>query len=372
MTKIEFEVAAIADAVKKAARIAPTKGNAFDKAAGLLFDIDPEVDLTVALKSTDLNIFSIEWVDPIEIEGDATRWRVPSAIFAQAISGLQIGSGRTLILEEKLTGNNMALHLTCGRLKAKFNLMDASFYPDWPIFDPASLITLNDLGGRISQVEWAADKSMPPLSGIHFDGKKIVSTDRYRLASAPMEVPNLSEAVTVPAGLLGQILRQTGEVQFGLDDHHMLLMPDEHTQLRAILYGEEYPQVERVMRRDQPASFKARKTAMLEVISRASAFSGSERFPLLKVFIGREEFAVMMENLEVGLLGDVVEIPGYANHSRVQIFFSPTNLTEGINACPSDEIEFFYDPDNPKALIRISGGSGYECWLAPRRKDKAD
>lgn len=369
MTKVTFETATFADVVKKASKIAPTKGNAFDKAAGIVIEIDPSSS-SVVVRATDLNIFSMEWVNYLEIEGEATTWRVPSQLFAQVVGSLPIGSGKTVVLENKLDKRNHEhLSLTSGRTKAQFNLMETDHYPPWYPFDPTNLIKAENLGGRIAQVEWAAAKSAstPQLEGVHFDGECCVATDSYRLARAELRIPDLDTPVTVPAGILGQILKQTGEVMIGVDENQLLIMPDESTQIRAILYAGEYPHVAKIMRRDQPNVIKVRKAPLMDILSRAANFAGNDRFPALKLFIGREEIAVMMENQEIGLLGDVCDVTGYATHPRREIVFTSKNLVDSIGACPNDEIEIRYDESQMHKIMYINGGSGFEAWVIPRQ-----
>ena len=368
MTTIVFETATFADVVKKADRVAPSKGNAFDKAAGIVIEVSPSMN-SVVVRATDLNIYSMEWVDYVSAEGPDTVWRVPSKLFAQVVTGLPIGSGKTIKLEEVNNNGKTHLALSSGRTKAKFNLMQVDHYPAWSAFDPTGLIKADSLGGKVALVEWAAAKSdaTTQLEGVHFDGSRVVATDRYRLACTELHIPDLPTAVTVPAGILGQILKQTGEVMLGVDEHQLLIMPDQATQVRAILYGGEYPKVDRIMNREYPDVLKVRKTPLLEVLNRAASFAGADRFPALKLFFGREEIAAMMDNEEVGLLGDVVEVPGYATHNRVQIIFTPKNIIDAIEHCPNDEFEIHYNHENPEQIMYLNGGSGYEAWMVPRK-----
>lgn len=369
MTRVVFETATFADVIKKADRVAPSRGNAFDKAAGIVIEIDPSSSAPVIVRATDLNIFSMEWVDYVDVEGDKTTWRVPSKLFTQVITGLPIGTGKQITLEEVTQGAHSFLQVTAGRTKAKFNLMMTDHYPEWPVFDPSGLLKASDLGGKLAQVEWAAAKtdSTPELEGIHFDGEHCIATDRYRLAMTEMKVPGFTVPVTVPAGILGSILKQTGEVSLGIQGQQLLLMPDEHTQIRAILFGREYPNVMRIAKRDHPSKVKVKKAPLLEMMNRAASFAGANRTPTLRMFIGREEIAVMMDNIEVGLLGDVIDVPGFATHPRIEVLFTPKNIIEPITYAPNEEVEICYDQDDPYKIMLINGGSGYECWVVPRK-----
>jgi DNA polymerase III sliding clamp (beta) subunit (PCNA family) len=367
VTKVVFETATLADAIKKADRIAPSKGQAFDKAAGIVLNIDTDTGLVV-VRATNLDLYSMEWVDTVSIEGETTMWRVPSALFARVLKDLPIGTGKEVVLEEKTDGRVRMLHLTSGRTRAKFNLMVTDYYPEWEVFDPTGLMEVDDLGGRVAQIEWAASiKEEPPLAGVHIDGERVIACDRYRLAIAPLPIPDLVEPITVPSGLLSQVLKQTGGASIGVRDGQLLIMPDKTTQIKTVVYGAEYPPVERIMKRDHSHVLKVKKTPLIEIMQRAANFAGNDRFPILRVFFGQEEVAVMMNTQEVGALADVLEVPGYCDHKRFEVKFTPKNLLEALNAVPNDELELFYDTSDSMMIVRIDGGSGYEAWVMPRK-----
>lgn len=366
MTKVVFETATLADAVKKANQIAPSKGQAFDAAAGFVIEIHPAPMPTI-FRATNLEIFSMEWVDVVSVEGDPTKWRVPAALFNQVVGSLPIGTGKMVTLEEKVQGFQRQLHLTSGRTKARFNLLDESYYPKWEAFDPDDLFPVKDLGGRIAMVDWAASKSDIPMNGVHLDGKYAVATDRYRLATAPLELSDFLEPVTIPAKILSQVLRQTGEVSIGREGNQLLIMPDEHSQIRSVIYAEQYPNTKKIREMGFPNMVEIRKEEFLEILNRAAGFAGGDRIPNLKLFIGKEEIAVMMNNEEVGLLGDVLDVPGQCDHPRVEVMFTPKNIIEAVANVPNDKLQFHYDPDSMR-VVYVDGNSGYEAWVMARRE----
>lgn len=362
--KVVFENATIADSISKAARVAPTKGSAFDKAAGILMTLDPAAG-TVSLRATDLEIFYMEIVDAVEVEGEGC-WRFPSQIISGVLSKLPIGSGRQVTLEEIESGT---VSIKSGRTSAKLRTTDSSYFPNWEPFDPDELQVVSDLGTRIQQVEWAAlSGGDPPMCGIHLDGKNVIATDRVRMAIAPCEAGPIYKPITIPTGILNPVMRSMRDVAIGIGEGQLHLMPDKSTQIRTVIFDMPYPPVERAMRRDEPTSVKFKKNLLLEMIDRTMVFGANDRSPLLTMFVGSGEIAVMMSDQEQGLLGDVIDVPGYADHKRMKILFTPKNLTDAINASPSDQVEMFYDPEKPSSVIRIDGGSGYESWVMPRRE----
>lgn len=368
-TAIVFETATIADSIKKAARIAPAKaGHAFDKASGIVFDIYPGEDASCVLRSTNLNAFYAEVVASVSTDGSATRWRLPAQLLAGVVGTLPIGSGKQVKFEQE----GSKVKITSGRMKATMMLADPDYYPNWEMFDGTSMTMVSGLGGRIAQVEWAASPhNDPPLSGVYLDGEWAIATDRYRLARVPCRIA-LPRPIVIPSGVLGQALRQMGDTGVAVGGHMLYLAPDDYTQLQTVIYDVEYPAIEKVMRTDHPATLTLRKQAVLDVLNRANNFAGADRTPLLRIYVGKGEFAPFMQNDEVGLLGDVLDCPGEADHKRIEIRFTPKNLIDAISNAPNDNISFGYDPELPNRPIYLNGGSGYEAWVVPRQDKRPE
>lgn len=362
--KVTFENATIADSIQKAARVAPTKGEAFDKASGVIMELDPEEN-TVTLRATNLNIFYLEVVDAVEVEGEGT-WRFHAGTVAAVASKLPIGTGKTCTFEQ----HGGEVHMKSGRTVAKFRTNDASYYPKWDAFDPDKLEMVPDLGTRIKQVEWAAmEEDEVIYSGIHLDGEFVIATDRIRMALAECEAEPIYRPITIPAGILKPVMTGLRDVAVGIDEGMFLLMPDVSTQIRTRIYDKQYPAVRAMLEaREWPMSVKVRKTSFLEIIDRAMVFAMRDRSPKMVLYIGKEEIAVQCSDTDLGLLGDVMEVTGQCKHSRSRMLFTPRNLVEALTAAPSDEVELFYNPEDPRYPIKIDGGSGYLALVMPRKE----
>jgi DNA polymerase III sliding clamp (beta) subunit (PCNA family) len=372
VTKVVFETAAIADAVRKAAKVAPSKGAAFDKASGIVLEINiDEGEYSCVVRSTDLIVFYSEWVTIAEAEGERTKWRVPADLLAGVIGSIPT-KNKTVTFEEKDAERGRIVHLSSGKIKAKFILNETSYYPEWDIFDPEGLFPVENFIKKISLVDWACDKT-PPLSGVYLDGQCAVGTDKYKVVRVelPIDPENFSDPIVLPTRTLVSVLGDRNpEISLAVDETELLVMPDEFTQIRTILFAEDFPSLERAMRRDHPDSVRVKKTSIIEMINRSLHFVGGERNPTLKVYLGKSELAVFMNNQEVGLLGDVLDVDG-AEHSRVTFNFNPGNLLQSIERSPSEEVTLHYDHENPLFPLRVEGPS-YEAWIAPRRDMDGD
>lgn len=363
MSRIVLEVATFADAVKKAEMVAPTRGSAFDKAAGIVMEFDPAGVPMATLRATNLDVFRIEWINTVEMSGDApVQWRFPR-LFGTIVAGLPIGSGKDLILEER----GGQVHLTAGRTKAKFNLLNSYDYPAWDPFDPDNMYTVKDLGGRIGMVEWACSRDVVPLTGVLLDGEYAIATDRYRLCAVPLEIPELTEPIVVPSGFLSQMLKQTGEVQIGVANGMLQIMPDEYTQIKTVTYGETFPPYGGFFAKTFDEAVELKKGPLLDIMKRAEAFAGtSDRVgAAIKVFFGKEKIAVVMNNEEVGQLGDVIDVPGFAAHDRIEVKFGARYIIEALDKAPNDQISVHYDR-SANRVIHVDGGSRYSAWIAVR------
>lgn len=364
MTKIEFESATIIDAIKKAARVAPSKaGTAFDQAWGILMQVTPGEEVKCLIRATNLDVFYSEVVSCIAAEGDDVVWRLPSQLLAAVLGSLPIGSGKRIKFETK----GQQVLITSGRLTTTVNLGDPSYYADWDMFDPDGMSTVSGLGGRLAMVEWAADASgQPPLNAVWIDGEYLVATDRYKLVRVPMKV-EVPKTIVVPAGILSSTLKAMGDTSVAVGETRLQLMPDDFTQIETVLYDVSVPNISSITRSDYPVLAEVPKNQLIEMLGRANQFAGAERSPMLKMYFGRGEVAAMMENADIGLLGDVIEVPGKLDHPRIRINFDPKYLLGALNKAPGDRVTLGYDPGKTDRFFYIKGDSGYECWIVPRK-----
>lgn len=365
MTQVIFENAGFAEAVKRADRVAPKKGEAYDKAAGLLLEVNAE-NSSVTLKSTNLDVYYTEIVNHLGISGESAVWRVSSMLFVALVTKLPIGSDKTV----KLSSDGGTLHLQSGRFKAKLGLMDPTIYPDWGPFPTDSAAPVSSFGSRIEQVAWATDRgeSGAAMTGIRFNGENLAATDRYRLAVVPCEAPHMAgRDLVVPLGVIGPIVKGLGDVSVGLIENFLILMPNPYTQIKCLIYDVQFPPVERVMSRDHEQSIKFDKTGVVEAIGRVITADQKSRMPELRLFIGQGELAMYMEDSSgMDSVGDVVELGSQADHERFEILITPTSLTDALAAAPSERVELHYTVGDRRKILRVSAGSGFESWIVPR------
>lgn len=368
-TAVTFEAGTISDAIKKASTVAPAKvGSAFDKAAGVLIEISPDTEAPCVVRATDTEMFYTESVDVVRAEGDKVTWRLPSQLVAQVLNNVANKGNVTFTQESK-----SEVLITCGRMKARMVMMDSFIYPTWEISAMEDLREAPDFGASITRVEWAASKSGPaPLNGVRLDGEYIIATDRYRVARTPCKIDLPNGPIVIPAWTVGRLLKPVGDVLIGMDGNLFVAMPDDYTQIKTVTIAEKYPEIEKIFAIEYNQEVKLQKNIFIETINKAAGFAGADRAPIVTLIIGQGEFAVMLHNREVGLFGDVMEIPGEADHKRIQIKITPQMLISGLVNAPGNSVTFRYNTDNIKLPLGINGENGYQAWVAPRtEKDPA-
>lgn len=371
--KVVFETAALADVLKKAAGIAPTRGMAFDKAAGLLFTLYPEHEAQYAIVSaTNLDLWYKEWVPIISCDAaEETHWRVTSKI-AAVIATLPIGSGKTVTLHDETRPTTVTVQ--SGRMKNNWQKLPVEYYPEWDTFDPDDLTVVENFGSRISMVEWAASKNDAevPMNGVYMDGEYCVATDGYKMARVPLQIDagwmTDRGGITIPARGVSTLLKQSGPVSIGTTDTQLLVMPDPSVQIRTSLYGEPYKVagVNRIAGLEHEGKLDVSKTALLDLLNRAMVLIDRERFPLIDLFIGKGEVAVHVIDQESGDLGERMEVAG-APHARINYIFTPQLLIDAIDKSPGERVYLHYSLDDPKMIVRVSNGGDYNAWVIPRR-----
>ena len=370
-TSVTFENAALSEAVKRAARIAPTRGEAFDKAAGIVIEVTPGAEWPVIIKSTNLSLYYLEFVAVAMSAGDPVVWRVSSELFSQIITKLPIGTGKNVTIEQK----ENKLEIKSGRFKASIGLMRGQFYPEWGLFDVESTAPVSSLGPRLNQVSWAATKGIgiESTDGVRFNGQNIFATDRYRLAVASMGAPHLSSGVTISASLLSGILPEGGQTRVGLVEDQMLILPTNYIQIRATAFASDFPPVEKIMRRDYPNKITFSKQEAIDAISRVSAADAKNRMPEITMFIGKGELVFFMQDSAgIDKIMDHVDIGGQAEHERHKIYVTPNALIDSMNASQGGMVTLHYDVSNHTRLLYLDCGNGYECWIVPRTGQRAE
>ncbi len=361
--KAVFEVATLADAVAKAARIAPNKGAAFDRAAGIVVEVRPNSLESVVIKSTDLDVTFRQVVSVLELGDEDADWRVPSSLFNGIMSTLPMGSGSQVRLADNGDSN---LYFLCNKTKAKLRQISTDFPLIIP-FDATSLASVPGLAKRLTQVSWAADsKGSGILSGIHISGDFLFGCNRQVLAMVPCVVP-VDRPVTAPLTDIASLLKNTSEVAMRAGRTHLELMPDAWTQTTCILYAGDYPDVRALIKNNQTGQITLKAEALVAALDKMLVLVKSERYPTTTIKIGDGSLYLEMEVDQVGKIADELEVQGGETGDPFVITFSPDYLKQALMASGRETVTIKYGPTSLSPLLVVDDNQ-FTALMMPHRK----
>lgn len=357
--KAVFEVATFVDAVKKANRVAPTKGSALDRSAGIVIEVDPNLSERVVMKATDLEVTLRMVVNALEVGDEACRWRIPSRLLFGIINTLSIASGNQIELVDTGDGE---IYFRCGKTKAKIRQIRGD-YPLIGSFDASQLDTVDGLSQRLNQVAWATDRqSKSILSGVHMDGTRLVACDRSRLAIVPCAVP-VSEPITAPLWELAAVIRNTQEVAIGADENRVLLMPDDYTQATSVLLKGDYANFEPLLVDKTEHELTVPCEALSTVLDRTLVLAKEERETSTNITFGDGCVTVDMQS-EIGKVVDELEIEGGHTGEPLKMRFDAEMLRKAIDASGRPRLKIRYGP-HALAPVRITDDDGFFVLMMP-------
>lgn len=363
MKKAIFEVATLADAVQKANRIAPTKGAAHDRAAGIVVEVNPNSLEPVVIKSTDLDVTFRMIVNVLEVGNEPVTWRVPSQLFNGIMSTLPVGRESTVRLAENGDG---FLYFLCGKTKAKLRLIMGE-YPVWTPFANDNLATVPGLARRLTQVAWATEtKGSGVLGGVHIDGEYLYGCDRQNMAMVPCQVP-VDRPVTAPLSDVAALIKNTSEVAMRAGSQTIELMPDAWTQTTCVLFGADYPKVKNLLRDNQSGQILVISDVLVQALDKMLVLVKAERYPTTTIKIGDGSMYLEMEVPEVGKIADEIEVVGGEQTGQFIITFSPDCLKQALGASGREKVTIKYGPTNLSPMV-VEDDNQFFALMMPRQK----
>lgn len=363
MTAFIVNTPDLVDAVRKASRIAPKRGHAFDVAAGVQFSNEGGA---LVVKASDLDThYRQEIVVPALNEFDP--FRVPSAVLAGWVAHLPTGeSSQTTVAVDPATKKAKFVSETS---KAEFSLILGDSFPKFAKFDVDELTEVEGLGQHLRRVSWACHKDSVPLCGVHIDGERLVGCDTARMAEVLCSVP-VDHPVTAPlTGVANALSGHLGAVGLAVKEGRLHLAPDAETQITTTLYEVPYPNVERLRTiTESNVETTVDVGTLKDALARISSISARERYPLVTM---RLDGTSMRFQLSIAELGDVEELFEFnkgLDGDSINMMFTPGSLLEMANASTSATLTIAW-PEDLSGLkpIRVTDGQGFTCIAMPRR-----
>lgn len=370
MLNVSIDAATLADAVQKAARIAPTKGDAFDKAAGLLLDVDP-VNKKVEIRSTNLSIHYLHSLELVEVGGDMNPvvWRLPSSLIANICTALDLGEGERVTFHDRGDG---FVRMVASTTKARFATYDSDAFPHFKR-QVGDFSEAHDFGVRAEQVAWAADPGSPRLGGVHVTGKRLEATNGYLLAEVPCEVP-VDDAVTVPLTAIASMLSKGSDVRTRVEDRRLMINLDQDAQVQTTVLAEEFPNTDGLKRDNFLGEATVYRDQFVRIIERIFAMSKTERdvSDLKLTFSGSGLLKKLILDIEVpgvGRVQDEVELGGEFS-DEFNCYVQPEYFRQAVESSKQPIVTIAFGPD-PLKPIRCYDDVGYEVWFQPKQPRSA-
>lgn len=368
----DFKNSEIADAVQKAARIAPSKGEAFDKAQGILIEVNTAQRIAT-VRSTNLNTHFIQQISVIAGEGaDVMRWRVPSSLFSTFMGSLPKGENDVIRFYDQ---QDHALRVKSGRLFASYDMLGTVDYPAFPAFTSQPLSEATSLAGLVSRVAWATDKSSPILSGIHIDGTNIVGCGPQSMVMLPCPAP-VAEPITVPMFLIAPALKEGKDVRIGSDGSKLYIAVDDHTHVVVNLIDGNFPNYLGLVRNNFLLEMQVSRVSITETLDSLLALVKAERLPTLQMTLDTSSLLPTVTfdlNVQgVGRMQNSFDVETDYTGDPFTIYFTPGNLAPVLKNATGTKItlRMGHDTDAKKSAllpVQVMDESGFLAMVMPRK-----
>lgn len=366
-TQVEFNNATLADAIKRANIVAPTRGRELDMFKGFVIDLYPGEEY-VTLRTTNGELFYTEYLHPLSIEVDKqTSWRVASPSTHGIVSNLSVKGN------VKMKDEGGKIRITSGRMKASTPLIRGGDYPDMDqfMFEPEGMMTLNGFGSRLDLVGWATSSDgMPPRCGVYMDEEYLCATDGTVLARYPNEYKFADERdnIVIPYHLIGPIIRTMEEVQVGVIGNHFVVSPTEDIYIKCTLFEPRFDPVNRVMEKEHETSVSFDKDEMIGVLSRVSKIGSADRQISLDVYIIGEMMTLAIRDRDSAeeIEESVLLVQEAETQDLTRFIFSIERFTDIMTKAPGKNITMRYNPSKPMSVVKFENDSGYQTALMPR------
>jgi len=362
------ETSALADAARNAGTIAPTKGEAFDKAQGIVIQLEDDEDV-IQIKTSDLSSTYLQRikVDNLDRSRD-TVWRLPSALLANFLIQLPLNGA-----EVKFSQDGHRVKIQSGRIKASFDSLVMDGFPEFKPFDTADMSQVDNLARCMKQVAWAVGDTSP-LNGIHLDGTSVVGCSQERMAEVPCTVP-VDEAITVPLSALSAAIKNTSEVHMRASDDRLYLRTDEDTLMTSSILVDKYPNLDvlRAMAAKCDAHAEVSISAVSDAVSRMLVLCKTDRYPRIVIAMSPGAMSISMDVPDLGQVEETLDIIGAEKEQTFH--FTPRNLMSALGSCHAsgDKAWIGYNSDNDLAPIHFTDdqedGKGFSCVCMPRRPE---
>lgn len=310
----------------------------------------------------------------VEEEGSIT---VPAKLFYEFVSHL---SPSTLEISVK----NNILHINCNKAKSKLNGMDASDFPELPVFienTPTLEVDPKVFSSAVNVVAFAAaiDESRPILGGVllNYSNNKLtlVSTDGFRLSEKQIDVSSVASdledfSAVVPAKTLAEVARVFSSANEPIkitlnSDENLVLFQCEGVLIVTRILDGEYPDYKKIVPANNSIKAEFGASDFFEAVKLTNVFA-KEANSIMKITLDPEGLIkVTSFSKEMGENQSEVEavVDGYLT----EVTFSSKYLLDFLNNVKTERLVFETNGGVTPGVIRPVGTEDFLHIIMPMR-----
>ncbi len=356
--KAKFDAAVLVDALNTAAKIAPSRGAAFDIANGIHLDWSG-LGQELVITATDMESTYRTEIQPKEFENgllSKNECIVPVAL-ANYVSKLDPE------LPIELHVDDQKVLVKQKRSRVKFNVIKNAAWPRVHAQDLSDIAVVDSFGRMIKSVAWASARSGAPLMGVHIDGEALYATDKKCAARAACKVP-VDEPITVPLRSVSSVFSVDDDIGVKSTKNKLILMPSETVQVTSTIYAQEYLPVQKAF--DQAItgvvmSVTIDQGAFTSALGRIIGLYGSDAYPRVKAYLGGSAIKLTADVNELGTVTEIVDVDEPTR--PLKMMFNPRSLNDMISSAPASTITLGW-PDKVSGFL-YAQCTDWEAVMAP-------
>jgi DNA polymerase III sliding clamp (beta) subunit (PCNA family) len=360
-----IQAATLHDALSKASKIAPTKGSAFDRAAGFHLTF---TDSGIEIRATDEEMTYWQFIeaDTINETGIRTVYRLPSVMLAAFVASLPMNSDQHLVRFLHDPAKPREIHIKFGKTKLglKMNLITGGSYPEWQPIDFVGMTEAQELASRIESVVWACDES-GHFAGSHIDGKFLTSINGRSMAAMTVCEIDVDAPVTALLKPLVPLLKLGTEIRIKVVESRIYVALDDKTQITSTVINKPWPNmVDALQKRPLPNSFSVKRQRVIDAINRLMIVA--DRTPVCHITVKDGQLDFLLKS-DSGEMSDAC-VTNDSEHTEDHLYkYNPAWVIKIFESFSCAMVKVRYNPETPtKHPFHLSDpASGYEAWLMP-------
>jgi DNA polymerase III sliding clamp (beta) subunit (PCNA family) len=350
------------EALMRANKVAPTKGAAHDRAAGI--QIEFRVD-EAHVRATDLDVTFYQKI-PVEQVSEECTLRL-SGVVPPFVASLSMDKNQVIRFFRD-DRKKIIIQYMKTRTKATIPQIEGE-YPEVPWYDYEEMSDAAELGAKVSAVSWATEgDAQGVLSAIKIDGGWLEALSSRNAARIKCDIEAEATVYAVLKTLVPLIKSGSRLRMATTKEGRVIVALDETCQVTSTTVLGQWPNlVERLEKFEFPNTVTIRKMRLAEALGRVLSFVRNDRLPKVMVTLTKDSIDVVLRGT---MNGDVQDSCAIANRTGstedVVFFFNPTWLLEAIETFPGASV--LVEFNGPLQPIRLSEPStSYEAYVMPMR-----